>query len=661
LKRILILTAGFGEGHNTAAKNIASALEILAGNEVQTETVDLFDNCYGKFNDFLRGAYVSTINNAPRLWNQFYSFIDKTSMIGAQSRGFARLKNALEDLLSDYEPDAVVCVYPIYTMLVEAIFADKTRKRNFCLITVITDSLTINSLWYRGQSDYYVVPNALTGEILEKVGIQKEKVLNFGFPVTPDFTINKAEPLPLPETGTRKKILYMLNSGVKQVDRIIPRLLEHGDYDLTIVAGKKAKIKTAVELLVKDYRPRVAVLGWTNQIPRLLQTHHVVITKAGGATVQEALAGECPILVSQVVPGQEEGNAELIERLNVGAVADKPSRVVDWLERLFKNDAVLWKLWKENLSKNARPDAALQIAQFILHHAEEVPRDEKIQQLTPVPSAIVPVQRISGKKLLLCDFHMHTRYSDGKLSVSDLIDFYGTRGFDCICVTDHIADYTRFLGKLAKISNLVIPQDQINEYFEELEKQRERAWRKYNMLVMTGLEFNKDGLTRKTSAHLLGIDLKQPIDPGLSIMDTIHQIHAQGGLAIAAHPHVFKSAWGKNTLYLWENQDRYAPVIDAWEIANRDDIFNPVGLKKLPLVANSDFHKPRHIYSWKTMLFCEKEPEAIKACIRENIDVSLTLYRDDRFPVEKKNLEKALIEGNPIPKVCDREEFSALG
>ena len=54
-------------------------------------------------------------------------------------------------------------------------------------------------------------------------------------------------------------------------------------------------------------------------------------------------------------------------------------------------------------------------------------------------------------------------------------------------------------------------------------------------------------------------------------------------------------------------------------------------LKRLPFIAGSDFHKPKHLTSWKTLLFCEKDPEAIKACIRENKDVSITLYRDHRF------------------------------
>jgi hypothetical protein len=101
------------------------------------------------------------------------------------------------------------------------------------------------------------------------------------------------------------------------------------------------------------------------------------------------------------------------------------------------------------------------------------------------------------------------------------------------------------------------------------------------------------------------------------------------------------SAWGKDTLYLWERQEEYRSLIDAWEIGNRDDLFNPVGLKRMPFLAGSDFHKPKHLISWKTLLFCEKDPEAIKDCIRKNQDVSITLYRDHRFGMEVASGETA--------------------
>jgi hypothetical protein len=280
--------------------------------------------------------------------------------------------------------------------------------------------------------------------------------------------------------------------------------------------------------------------------------------------------------------------------------------------------------WRRVLDAHRKPDASLRIAEFVLGMSGSGEPDRSRCRLTFTP----PPADISEKKTLLCDFHTHTRYSDGKLSVPEIVDFYGSRGFDCLCITDHVAEKSRLVGKLANLSNLTLPWSQVEEYFEVIEREKKRAWRKYGMIVMAGLEFNKDGWSRKSSAHLLGIDLKGPINPDHDLKTLIHLIHAQDGLAVASHPHEMKSVWGKNTLYLWENQEEYVPLLDAWEIANRDDIFNPVGLKRLPFLANSDFHKPKHIYSWKTLLNCEKDPEAIKQCVRQNRDISITLYRE---------------------------------
>jgi len=53
------------------------------------------------------------------------------------------------------------------------------------------------------------------------------------------------------------------------------------------------------------------ILGWTDQIPHLLMTHHVVISEAGGATTQEAIAARCPMIVNQIVPDKKRATTEL--------------------------------------------------------------------------------------------------------------------------------------------------------------------------------------------------------------------------------------------------------------------------------------------------------------------------------------------------------------
>ena len=363
---------------------------------------------------------------------------------------------------------------------------------------------------------------------------------------------------------------------------------------------------------------------------------HLVIGKAGGAAVQEALAAHCPMLVNQVIPGQEEGNARLIEELGVGVVAEKNKEVARWVRQAFELKGALWRRRRERSELVGRTDASLRIARLVLEECDLANNSHSPPENLParrdeakdLPAA--PARRIQGgdsRRALLCDFHIHTNYSDGRLTVPEVMDFYGVRGFDCICITDHWTDPRRLIGKLSRLTPFTLSYEQIEEYFQVIAREAKRAWRRYRMLVMTGLEFNKDGPTSKSSAHLLGVDLTEPISPRLDLLRTIERIHEQGGLAVASHPHVMKSEWTKDTLYLWENQDQFVPVIDAWELANRNNLFTPVSLKRLPLLANSDFHKPRHIYSWKTLLHCEKEREAIKQCIRRNEHVSITLYR----------------------------------
>jgi UDP-N-acetylglucosamine:LPS N-acetylglucosamine transferase/predicted metal-dependent phosphoesterase TrpH len=631
VKKVLILTAGFGDGHNTAARNVADALELIS-DEVKVEVLDVFQSSLGVLNDVLKKAYLGLTRYAPGVWSGIYSMLDSSSKLETNLLAFGNLKSALERLLSQSQPDCVISTYPIYAHVIREIYRDHS-ERPFRLITVVTDSISVNSSWFRAPSDLFCVPNEATAEVLRQNGVDPGKIRAFGFPVNPVFAEKNSEAVQAPKFGSPAKILYIINTGKKKSGKAIDRLLEIPRLRLTITVGRDAELKEKLVRRTEKFADRVSILGWTNQMPRLMLTHHLVITKAGGATVQEAIAARCPMILNQVIPGQEDGNAELVRQLGGGVVAEKNRDVAEWITKIFANDSTLWQQWRDNLCAVSKPHASIRIAELALKECESDGPTGKLFESRHV-AIVLPDQRASSNggndaRMLMCDFHIHTNYSDGKLTAPEVIDFYGKRGFDCICITDHLGDPRRLIGKLSKLLNLTLGPEQLDEYFDVIERERRRAWRKYNMLVMTGIEFNKDGYTRKTSAHLLGIDLKSPINPALDLPPTIAEIHAQGGLAVASHPHVMKSEWGKNTLFLWENQEVFAPLIDAWEIANRNNIFTPVGLKRMAFLANSDFHKPKHIASWKTLLRCEKDTEAIKECIRKNEQVAITLYREN--------------------------------
>ncbi len=42
--------------------------------------------------------------------------------------------------------------------------------------------------------------------------------------------------------------------------------------------------------------------------------------------------------------------------------------------------------------------------------------------------------------MLLCDFHVHTTYSDGDLPLPEVVDLFGRSGHDVIAITDHIVN-----------------------------------------------------------------------------------------------------------------------------------------------------------------------------------------------------------------------------
>jgi processive 1,2-diacylglycerol beta-glucosyltransferase len=167
----------------------------------------------------------------------------------------------------------------------------------------------------------------------------------------------------MPSGDSRFRVLYMINAGTRRAPALVRRLLEL-NVDLTVTVGHDEKLRRAVEAVATV--GKFDLLGWTNELPRLLCENHFLIGKAGGATVQEAIAAACPMIINHIVSGQEEGNARLIVETNSGAIALSNDAVIANIRRIFANNAQQWRDWTENISRLSRPRAALEIAEFIL-------------------------------------------------------------------------------------------------------------------------------------------------------------------------------------------------------------------------------------------------------------------------------------------------------
>ena len=230
----------------------------------------------------------------------------------------------------------------------------------------------------------------------------------------------------------------------------------------------------------------------------------------------------------------------------------------------------------------------------------------------------------------MADLHIHSTFSDGTIPIEEIVRIYGEAGFDVIAITDHLFDTQSPRSHELYEEGKSIKD--LETYFCKIEEVSRWAKESYDLLVIPGLEI----CNLLEDYHILGIDLKEAVNPNQGAEGVIEEIHRQGGLAIASHPHLKLSYFlqgdnisiQRHPLHLWKNRERYSKKLDAWEIANREDLFAIISLEHLPFVANSDFHERLHLRSWKSLIYAEKEKESLKQAILQR-KLSLFFFNED--------------------------------
>ena len=637
VKDVLILTGG-QEEHHYVARAVRDVLEEESGTEIRVEVREVGQGGIEGWLGWISGK----LGKGKAKGETLGRWIRRAGIEVLGSSGWPQLRRLVALTLEETRPEVVVFFHPAVGMALQERVQDRSEA-GFQRVGVVLEAEDLPG-WDGVTADLLWVADEGSAKELREKNAKVKEVVAGGWPVRPTFEPAEERKKVVGKNREPFRILYLINSRRRKAIRTVEKILQFPDVEVTAVVGKEEELKGELRKAFPESQGKLEIHGWVKNLAGMIRAHDLVVTKPGTISVREVLATGRPTILVEGGKNSEKrkGICRLITRLGGGALAESPGEIGMRVGQALQAGGVGLREW----GRRARQEAVRSLGAT----------ERLASRITQMAQAATETQRVPelrlmhhghpGKKgLRMVDLHTHTIFSDGRLTLREIVDFYGRRGFDAMAVTDHLVDRRRLLGKLANLSGLVLTVDDLPDYFRALAEERNRAWTKYRMILFPGLEFNHDGLTAKGSAHLLGVDLHDPIDPALSLKEICGQIRGQGGLTIAAHPHHMSSAWGKDTLYLWERQDEFRPLIDAWEIGNRDDLFNPVGLKRLPLIAGSDFHKPKHLTSWKTMLWCEKDPEAIKECIRLNKDVSITLYRDHRFGGESEEREEKRTAG----------------
>jgi predicted metal-dependent phosphoesterase TrpH len=224
-----------------------------------------------------------------------------------------------------------------------------------------------------------------------------------------------------------------------------------------------------------------------------------------------------------------------------------------------------------------------------------------------------------SRDLQLCELHAHSTWSDGVLSIRELVDLYGRLGFDVLCITDHIT--------IGSPGTPAIQPARWHLYVHEIDREAQRALRTYGLLLVPGVELTGNTDRPDTSAHALALGVRTPPHTEAGLLDAIHAARAQGAAIVAAHPYGLDDRASKRPTRRFALQvELFRPLIHRWELFNRGEVFSWVADARLPAVAAGDVHRPEHVPSWKTLLPCAHDESSILDFLRSRRPALLTPY-----------------------------------
>ena len=369
-----ILFANYGHGHRRVGEAIAAEWVEHTGGQV--EIVDYFARFTNPVSDAVtRFWYYQVVRFAPKIQGRFYRLMGE---IRPDSR-FRRAVNRqgmerLDRYLAGARPDVVCCVHWTFAGTMSDLkIAGRTTVP--CL-TVITDYVS-HGEWLHPAVDRYCVPHDLMRDGLLARGIPAERIVVSGLPIERKFQRPLDRDVLMDRLGLTPGVpvilvmagAYAMLGGVHDVARVLARFPR--PIQAVVVCSNAPRLADRIRALGERSPHRFRVFGYVDNVEELMAVSDLLITKAGGVTVSEALAKRLPMLLYRSIPGQEESNAEFLVERGAALAAKTPAEVRVALKELLAHPERLAAM-RQVAAGLSRPDAAGVVATHLAQLAGDV-------------------------------------------------------------------------------------------------------------------------------------------------------------------------------------------------------------------------------------------------------------------------------------------------
>ncbi len=366
-KKILILYASAGHGHEKAAKAILEAYqELNPGNTAGTfDALEIIPPFWGRL---YQKVYYTQIKNFPWLWGFFYFCMD-IAPVYALVRLMRRLINStagrpLERFIQKENPSTIISTHFLATEIASCL---KSKGQIHAkLVTVVTDYLP-HYFWTADKVDSYVVALPETKAGLVKRGVSEEKIKVLGIPVEKRFSVRLSVQEARSNLSMDARAFTVLitsgGAGIGAMENIVERLLGLKKWiQLIAICGTNQDLFEALSEKAKG-NPLLKAFGFVNNMNELMAASDIVIGKGGGLTITESLSQGKPMILFESIPGQEARNADCVQKYKAGFIADSLDELVRLVSELVESPDKL-ELIKKGVLEMSKPNAAKDIARL---------------------------------------------------------------------------------------------------------------------------------------------------------------------------------------------------------------------------------------------------------------------------------------------------------
>lgn len=371
MKKIMILSASTGGGHNSAANAIAGAFKELGYEGIIVDGIRAVSPLLDKI---ISEGYENSAKFTPKAYGKLYKLTDAPYLDQEHEMiTNTLLKRRIKSLIDTHEPHLIIGTHPFPLMAAARLKEMGIIKMP--LISVLTD-YTTHASWVKPGIDAYVVGTEDLKYMIADEGADPNKVYPLGIPVNPDFMKPKDVESVRQELKLKDCFTVLLMGGSFGAGNLKDFLCELADIDedfqIVVVAGRNTALKERLDSVVEmnNYGDKVRVLGFTRQVAELMSLSDILISKPGGLTTTEAFLKQIPLIIPFFIPGQEEENVDFL--LNHG-LAFRTTRKYS-LRVLIKgliNQPDRLSEMRERLAKYAKPQAAADLARLGVQLVEQ--------------------------------------------------------------------------------------------------------------------------------------------------------------------------------------------------------------------------------------------------------------------------------------------------